>query len=238
MNSDLQLDVLAFGAHADDVEIGMGGTIAKLTNAGKKVGVCDLTKAELSSNGNVDLRQVEAANAAQALNLTTRIQLDLGDRNLTFSQKKVKEIVTVIRKYKPSVIFSPYVKDRHPDHGACTTLVKEAIFSARISKYETDQALEPHKIEAHYMYMINGVHKPSFIIDISNVITQKKQALLAYTSQFVKTEQAIETPLNNDYIESVIARERLIGKEVGVSYGEGFFSDQPILLHHLLRENI
>ena len=236
MNNDSFVDILAFGAHADDVEIGMGGTIAKYTEKGLKIAICDLTKAELSSNGTVELRQKEAKKAAEILSVDKRIQLELNDRHLYIEAEKIKNIVSIIRMYKPKLVFAPYYEDRHPDHAHCATLVKEAIFSAKIKKYADEKQLAPHQVDAFYMYMINGFHKPSFIIDISNYIDTKLAALYAYESQFVKKDDNIETPLTNNYIETIKARESLFGKEVGVAFGEGFISEQPILLQQLLKE--
>lgn len=236
MSNENSLQLLAFGAHADDVEIGMGGTIAQYSRKGYSVGICDLTKAELSSNGNIQLRMKEAERAQQILGVDKRIQLEIPDRGITNTNDHIKKIVTVIRQYRPQIIFAPFYEDRHPDHGHCARLVKEAVFSAGIKKFEDEQQLPPHKAEAFYYYMINGFHKPSFVIDISNEINLKIEALEAYKSQFLKQPGGIDTPLTNGYITSVLARESLFGKEVGVEYGEGFISEQPILVQQLLRE--
>ncbi|RXJ03974.1 bacillithiol biosynthesis deacetylase BshB1 [Anaerobacillus alkaliphilus] len=230
------LDILAFGAHADDVEIGMAGTIAKYSNQGYSIGICDLTQAELSSNGNVELRQEEAKKAQAILGVKKRIQLDIPDRGISNTAEQLKKIVTIIRYYRPEIVFAPYFEDRHPDHGNCAKLVKEAIFSAGIRKYEDERQLPPHKVTDYYLYMINGFHKPSFVIDISSEIELKKKALSAYESQFTKQSGSVDTPLTNNYITSVVARESLFGKEVGVAYGEGFISERPILIQQLLRE--
>lgn len=220
--------ILAFGAHADDVEIGMGGTIAKYSKKNEIV-ICDLTKAELSSNGTVVTRLEEAKLASEKLGVSKRIQLDILDRGITINDEQIKKIVSVIREYRPQIIFAPYYEDRHPDHGNCAKLVKEAIFSAGIQKFEDVLNLPAHKVNAFYYYMINGFHKPNFIIDISNEINQKIDALNAYKSQFVKQQGSVDTPLTNGYISSVLARESLFGKEVGVDYGEGFITERPLL---------
>jgi bacillithiol biosynthesis deacetylase BshB1 len=224
------LDILAIGAHPDDVEIGMGGSIAKYANKGFKIGICDLTKAELSSNGTVSVRQEEAKRAGEILGVTKRIQLTLPDRGLYLTESAIQSIVTVIREYQPRIIFVPYFEDRHPDHGHCARLVEEAVFSAGIRKYKDTLDLPSHRVQSIYYYMINGFHKPDFVIDISNTIDQKLTSLRAYESQFEKTFGSTETPLTNGYIESVESRERLYGKEVGVMYAEGFKTKNPILL--------
>lgn len=235
MNSN-EIEFLAFGAHPDDVEIGMAGVIALYSKLGFRVAICDLTKAELSSNGDVSLRQKEAASAKEILGVKTRIQLDIPDRGIRTSADQIKQVVTVIRKYRPKLVFAPYYEDRHPDHGNCAHLVKEAIFSAGIGKFADELLQEPHKVDAIYFYMINDFHKPSFVIDISAEIDTKIKALKAYQSQFTQTENSIETPLTNGYLASVLARESLFGKEVGVEYGEGFISERPLLIQQLMRE--
>jgi N-acetylglucosamine malate deacetylase 1 len=228
--SDKPLHILAFGAHADDVEIGMGGSIAKLAANGKGVGICDLTDADLSSNGTIELRKQEAKKAAEILGVTKRLSLGLPDRGLLLNEEFIREIASVIRRYQPQIVFAPYYEDRHPDHGNCARLVEEAVFSAGIRKYVTKNGEEPHKVPRLYFYMINGFHKPDFSIDISNTMEQKIAALRAYKSQFEQTEDSVETPLVNGYIETVEARERLFGQQVGVKFAEGFKSKVPILL--------
>jgi N-acetylglucosamine malate deacetylase 1 len=227
----IKLDILAFGAHADDVEIGMGGTIAKYAAEGKLIGICDLTKAEMSSNGTVETRQQEALKAAEILGAEVRKTLDLPDRGLFLKEEYISKIVRVIRLYRPSIVFAPYFDDRHPDHGSCARLVEEAVFSAAVRKYDEDDSLKPHRPAALHFYMINGFHKPDFAIDVSEVMQKKIEALNAYESQFMKGASTFDTPLVNGYIESVEARERLFGKEVGVEFAEGFMSKKTMLIH-------
>ncbi|MFZ3588682.1 bacillithiol biosynthesis deacetylase BshB1 [Bacillus sp. DJP31] len=224
------LDVLAFGAHADDVEIGMAGTIAKYTLKGWDFGICDLTEAELSSNGTVQRRHKEAAIAGNILGIRVRENLGLPDRGLFKNDEYIRKITYIIRKYRPSIVFLPYEKDRHPDHGNCTVLVEEAIFSAGIKKYEVNDQLAQHKVLKVFYYFINGYHKPTFWIDISETIEIKLKSLQAYESQFLKTIESVETPLVNGYIEKVSSRERMNGTEAGVEYAEGFISKKPLLL--------
>ncbi|MCA1030491.1 bacillithiol biosynthesis deacetylase BshB1 [Bacillus timonensis] len=226
-----KIDILAIGAHADDVEIGMGGTIAKYVKLGYHVGICDLTRAELSSNGTIEIRKMEAEKAATILGVNSpRINLHLPDRGLELNDTYIRKVATIIRSIKPKVIFVPYLKDRHPDHGNCAKLVEEAAFSAGIKNFKDEENLDAHKIDSLFYYMINGFHKPSFVIDISETIEQKISSLNAYESQFVKTDDSFNTPLVNGYIDTVKSRDRLFGKEVGVSYAEGFISNKPLLL--------
>lgn len=226
-----KLDILAFGAHADDVEIGMGATIAKYAEKGKKIGICDLTAADLSSNGTVETRQKEALDAAEILGVELRENLFLPDRGLFINPKYISDIVGMIRKYRPNLVFVPYYQDRHPDHGQCAKLVEEAVFSAGIKKYGTEAGLPPHRVKNLYYYMINGFHEPDFVIDVSNFMDKKIASLQAYKSQFIKSTESFDTPLVNGYIETIQARERLFGKQVEVKYAEGFKQKKPLIMN-------
>ncbi|MGY3714095.1 bacillithiol biosynthesis deacetylase BshB1 [Sutcliffiella cohnii] len=228
----MNLDFLIFGAHPDDVEIGMGGTIAKYVSEGFKIGICNITNAELSSNGTVSLRQEEASNAEKVLGIAVREQLDIPDRGIYVQEDNVKEVVAIIRKWKPKVIFFPYYIDRHPDHGNCAALVREAIFSAKIKKFNDKNSLPAHQVERQYSYMINGFHKPDFFVDITNFIHIKQEALSCYRSQFEKEVGGVDTPLTSNYVSAVISREKVFGKEIGVGYAEGFFAESPLVLHY------
>ncbi|WP_052144674.1 bacillithiol biosynthesis deacetylase BshB1 [Halalkalibacter okhensis] len=229
-----RLDILAFGAHPDDVEIGMGATLAKYASEGFRVGICDLTKAEYSSNGTVEQRQKEAKTAGEILKLTARIQLSLSDRGLkNITEDQLSDVVSVIRKYKPSIVFTPYQVDRHPDHGACSDIVKEAVFNAGIKRYICSEKLNAFRPDDVYFYFINGYEHPDFVVDVTNFFETKMRALQAYESQFIKTVNTVDTPLTNGYIAVVEARERLFGKEAGVTYAEGFKTTKPIVITNL-----
>jgi bacillithiol biosynthesis deacetylase BshB1 len=223
------VDVLAFGAHPDDVEIGMGGTIAKLSNKGYRIAICDLTEAELSSNGTVEIRKKEAAMASEIIGVVSRYNLQLADRGLSKDEMTIEKVVKIIRQLNPEVVFAPYYKDRHPDHGHCSEIVEEAVFTAGIKNFMRNS--EPkHRVENMYYYIINGFQQPNFTVDISSVMEQKMDSLKAYKSQFILSPGGVQTPLTDDYLETVIARDRLIGKEVGVKYAEGFMTKKPLLL--------
>jgi len=224
------LHALAFGAHPDDVEIGMGGTIAKYTKKDYRIGICDLTCAELSSNGTVETRMEEAQRATEILGVVERINLGIPDRGIEKTEHNIKKVVTTIRRFQPKIVFVPYYEDRHPDHGNCAKLVEEAVFSAGIRNYVDDEGLGAHKVQSVYYYIINGFHKPSFLVDISETLEDKIRSLKAYESQFVSTNSSYQTPLVNGYIETVESRERLFGKEIGVSFAEGFLTKTPLVL--------
>ncbi len=223
------VEMLAFGAHPDDVEIGMGGTAAKHANAGRRFGICDLTLAELSSNGDAELRQVEAAAASKALGISYRSNLRLPDRGLRLTDDHVRRIVREIRKLQPRVVFAPYWQDRHPDHIACSELIQEAVFNAKLRKYDADAPA--WTVERLYFYFINDVYTPDAAVDVGEVYVHKQKALRAYKSQFVRTgEHDVATPLNQGYVERVEMRDALMGGTLGVAYAEGFATKLPQLL--------
>lgn len=232
------LDLLAFGAHPDDVEIGMGGTLALHASQGFRTGICDLTLAELSSNGTVERRQKEAEKASQLLALEMRENLNLKDRELYIDQHKVAKIVDVIRTYQPKIIFAPYMEDRHPDHGHCSRLIEEAFFSSGIRRFKGEKNLEVYRPEALYFYFINGFHQPDFVVDITEVQSKKMTALSAYESQFVIETDSVATPLTNGYLETVEYRDRLYGKESGVPFAEAFKSKGIVLRKQLLGDTL
>ncbi|OXM88039.1 bacillithiol biosynthesis deacetylase BshB1 [Paenibacillus rigui] len=226
------LDILIFGAHPDDAEIGMGGTIVKHTSQGYRVGICDLTYAEMSSNGTVETRQEEAAKASDVLGLALRSNLGLPDRGLWIGPEPIASITREIRKHKPRIIFAPYWEDRHPDHIACSKLVQEAVFNAKLRKYEPDT--EAHNVEQTYFYFINDVVEADLLVDISDVHQQKMDALKAYRTQFESAAAGnnyVATPLNQGYLERVEAKDRMLGQKRMVPYAEGFISKLPYLVH-------
>ncbi|MFC0188563.1 bacillithiol biosynthesis deacetylase BshB1 [Fictibacillus aquaticus] len=224
---------LAFGAHADDVEIGMAGTIKKETASGRDVYICDLTKAELSSNGTPETRLIEAEHAAVVLGVKQRFNLGLPDRGLYLSSSYIAKLVKVIRSVRPEAVFAPYWEDRHPDHGHCARLVEEAVFSAAVRMVQDEEKLPPHRVNSLYFYAINGAPAPHALIDVSDVYHFKTESLNAYASQFKKQDGSYDTPLVNGYIDVVSARERLYGKEAAVEFAEGFLTKKPILLKTL-----
>lgn len=224
------LDILIFGAHPDDAEIGMGGTIAKHAAAGKRVGVCDLTLAEMSSNGTPELRQQEAAEASRALGLVYRSNLRLPDRGLLRAPDAVDRMVGEIRRCRPRIVFAPYWQDRHPDHVAASRLAEEAVFNAKLRRY-LPEAGPAHNVERLYFYFINDVADPEVAVDVSDVYEAKRNSLRAYASQFTAGGDAVATPLNQGYLERVEARDSLLGQRVSARYAEGFASKLPHLVH-------
>lgn len=225
------LDILIFGAHPDDAEIGMGGTIAKHTAAGLRVGICDLTLAEMSSNGTVESRKEEARDAAGILGLSMRSNLELPDRGLFMTPEHIERIALEIRKWKPRLVFAPYWEDRHPDHIACSRLVQEAVFNAKLRRYKSE--VEAHTVEETYFYFINDVYEPNLIVDVTAVYDKKRLSLQAYRTQFEAARAGndfVNTPLNQGYLERVEARDRLLGQKRLLDYAEGFVSKTPYVI--------
>jgi bacillithiol biosynthesis deacetylase BshB1 len=222
------LDILIFGAHADDAEIGMGATIAKHSKSGLKVGLCDLTYAEMSSNGTVETRLEEAELAASILGVKVRTNLGLPDRGLVATHANIERITQEIRKFKPRIVFAPYWQDRHPDHVACSWLVQEAVFNAKLRKYLPDS--EPVNVEQMYFYFINDVYEADLMVDVTDYYDEKVASLSAYRSQFITGQGTVATPLNQGYIERVEARDRVLGQKRLLKYAEGFVSKLPFVV--------
>lgn len=223
----MKLDILVFGAHADDAEIGMAGTIAKHTAAGLKVGLCDLTAAEMSSNGTVELRKEEAQQAADLLGVSVRSNLGLSDRGLFITEEHVAAVTAEIRRFAPAIVFAPYWEDRHPDHIACSKLVEEAVFNAKLRKYMPDKpAVSAPQL---FFYFINDLGRTDLIVDVTEQYGLKEQALSCYRSQFTKPlgADAVSTPLTEGYIERVRSRDMLLGQRRLIPYAEGFATKVP-----------
>ncbi|WP_145322436.1 bacillithiol biosynthesis deacetylase BshB1 [Paenibacillus xylanexedens] len=225
----MSLDILIFGAHADDAEIGMAGTIAKHTAAGLKVGVCDLTRAEMSSNGTVERRTEEAEQASRVLGLSCRTNLALPDRGLYLTPEHVQAVTAEIRRHAPRMVFAPYWEDRHPDHVNCSKLVQEAVFNAKLRNYMPD--MPAVQVKELYFYFINDIGPTDLIVDITEHYEQKETSLLCYRSQFELGDGAVSTPLNQGYIERVRARDSLLGQRSLITFAEGFATITPYVVH-------
>ncbi|MBI2453226.1 bacillithiol biosynthesis deacetylase BshB1, partial [Candidatus Peregrinibacteria bacterium] len=175
----MNLDALVFAAHPDDAELSMGGTIARLTKAGLKVGIVDFTKGELGTRGSAELRQQEAFKAAIILKVAVRENLNIPDGNIQRTRDNLMKVIMSIRKFKPKIIFAPYFNDRHPDHIDASKLVKEAMFSSGLIKIKTfekevpQNAFRPKKL---FYYMQTYTFEPSFIVDISDTFIDKMEA--------------------------------------------------------------
>ncbi|SDW60109.1 bacillithiol biosynthesis deacetylase BshB1 [Marininema mesophilum] len=233
--SGRSIDILAFGAHPDDVEIGAGGILAKHSTLGVSTGICDLTAGDLSSNGDIKTREVEGERAGEILGLTARHRMGFPDRGLTGSLEQINAMVNLIRQWKPRIVLAPYWKDRHPDHTACSKMVKEAVFDAAIRKKAAEAGMEPHRVSQVYYYFINDISEADLIVDISEVYSQKREAILAFESQFIPGPGRADTPLNRPtYLAMVEGRDQLWGHQIGTSHGEGLVSETPLRMDRVV----
>lgn len=224
------LDVLAFGAHPDDVELSMGGTIISFVQKGLKVGIIDLTRGELSSRGNLATRKKETDKASEILAIHFRDNLKLKDGDIEINHESIRRVVESIRRLKPKIVFAPYFKDRHPDHEAAAQLIKKSIFYSGLKKYKTRNSLEPFRPRKVFYFMQTYPFEPTFIYDISPFFEQKMKAVLAYSSQFynpnnTESETFISTPEFLNYLKS---RSEYFGFFIGKQYGEPFYCEEKI----------
>jgi N-acetylglucosamine malate deacetylase 1 len=222
-----KLDILAISAHPDDVEVAAGGTLLHHAAQGKKVGLLDLTRAELSTRGNPVQRAEEATQAAQLLGVSVRAQLNLPDGFFMVDESNLRKVVTQIRKFQPEIILANAFDDRHPDHQRAAQLVVQAVFLANLVKvetYEDGQIQAPWRTKAVYHYVQDRTCKPDFVVDISPYIEQKFEAIRAYTSQFYQPDCTDpETPIScPSFFEALRGRNAMLGRQIGVEYAEAF----------------
>lgn len=229
------VDILVFGPHADDIEIGLGGTIARHSAAGGRVGLCDLTRAELSTNGTPEQRAREAAEAARVLGAAWRENLRWPDGGIDAAPEQIRSAVDLIRRARPRTIAIPYWDDRHPDHVAASAALRTAIFKSGLRRYITEaEAWRPEWV-CHYF--INDGATPSFVIDVSAHYDAKRTALACYRSQFAAAEAAAtSTRLNAPTFRQLIeSRDAQFGALAGVAFAEGLVVREPVVRAGLLK---
>jgi bacillithiol biosynthesis deacetylase BshB1 len=228
-----QVDLLVFGPHPDDIEIGLGGTVARHVALGRTVGLCDLTAGELGTNGTVEERLAEAEAARAVLGATWRVNLKWPDRGIGSAGSHVRDAASLIRKARPRVVAIPHWTDRHPDHVASSEVLTEAVFSAGLRRFEADgDAWRPASV---CYYFINNWDKASFVIDVSAHYDVKRKALDCYVSQFrANATGAVPTRLNSPRFSQLIeSRDGLFGAIAGVAFAEALVVKDPIVLPHL-----
>ena len=223
----MKLDILAFGAHPDDVEISCGGTLLKYASQGKKIGIIDLTQGELSTRGNIELRAKESQKASDFLGLTIRENLKMKDGFFDQNESSIKSIITKIRQYKPIVVMANSNSDRHPDHGRAGKLVEEACYYAGLEKIKTEisgveqEAYRPDLV-LHY---IQDYHiEPDILFDISDFERKKLELIKCFSSQFYNPDSMEpDTPISGEhFFDAIIGRLATYGRSIGVNYAEGF----------------
>jgi bacillithiol biosynthesis deacetylase BshB1 len=236
----MKLFALAIAAHPDDIELSCSGTIIKLTDKGLPVGILDLTRGELGTRGNEKIREKEAKEAAKLMGVNIRENLGLPDGKIQVTMENKIELIKIIRKFQPEIIFSPYWVERHPDHENTSRLVREAWYLSGLEKFKTklngklQEPYRPKKIFFYVQYFYQQF-TPNLIIDISEVFERKIKVIECYKSQFFnpnvnlkEKETLLSTP---DFKEYLIARARFFGEMIGRRYGEPFLTLSPIGLN-------
>ena len=229
----MKLDILAFGVHPDDVELGCAGTIMAAIDQGKKVGIVDLTRGELGTRGTPTTRTQEAAAAANIMGVQVRENLDMADGFFVNDEAHQRKIIALIRKYQPDVILANAPEDRHPDHGRSAKLVSDAAFLSGLRKVETvHEGITQTAWRPAYTfhYIQDRFIQPSFVIDITAYMERKMEAVLAYGTQFTNADTSepqtyISSP---QFLETVKARAIMLGKRIGVGYAEGYITEKII----------
>jgi bacillithiol biosynthesis deacetylase BshB1 len=229
----MELDVLAIGAHPDDVELTCSGTVAKCVKLGYKVGILDLTGGELGTRGSKAVRAREAVEAAEILGVHVRENLGLPDANIEVNAKNRLKLIQVYRKYRPQILLIPHSHDRHPDHVHAHHLCREAWFYSGLTRIETKlggKKQNPWRPRKYFHYIGRHMLTPTFIVDISDVFDIRMKAIRAYASQFYNPfSEEPETVLSRKmFLDVVETRAKYYGHQIGVSHGEPFYSVQPI----------
>lgn len=234
----MKLDILAFGAHPDDVELSCGATLAKEISLGRKTGIVDLTRGELGTRGTADLRDEEAAAAAKILGVHVRENLRMRDGFFVNDEAHQLDIIKILRKYRPDVVLCNAVDDRHIDHGKGSRLVSDACFLSGLIKIETQEdgipqeAWRPKQVY-HYIQWKNLT--PDFVVDVTGFIDTKVASLMAYKSQFYDPDSAEPvTPIaTKNFKDSILYRAADLGRLIGTEYAEGFTAERYVAVNSL-----
>ena len=225
----MKLDILAIGAHPDDVELGCGATLAKEIANGKKVGIIDLTRGELGTRGTAETRDVESEDAAKILGVTMRTNMEFADGFFVNDKHHQIELIKQIRKFRPEIVICNAIEDRHIDHGKGSKLVSDACFLSGLIKVDTicedtDGWQEPWRPNAVYHYIQWKDLEPDIVVDVSGFMETKLNAVMAYKTQFFDPDSdEPETPISSkNFTDSIEYRARNLGRMIGVEYGEGY----------------
>ncbi len=237
----MKVDILAIGVHPDDIELGCSGTLINEIKRGKKVAIVDLTQGELGTRGTVETRYQEAADAAAIIGAITRENLKMRDGFFRNDEEHQLQLIQILRKYQPEIVIGNILNDRHPDHGRAGHLISDACFLSGLAKIETrgeQGQLQPKWRPKYFLqYLQDWYHEPDLLIDISDVFEQRMKAIQAYATQFHTSAGNSEGPQTYistpDFLDSVVARARMLGKRIGVKYAEGFITDKKIGLSSL-----
>lgn len=230
----MKLDILAIGAHPDDVELGCSATLAKAIAEGKKVGILDLTQGELGSRGTAETRKEEAKAAAKILGVKVRENLQLSDGFFQNNKDNQLAIVKIIRQYQPDIVLSNPPTDRHPDHGKAAELVSNALFLSGLIKIDTQQ--EAWRPKKHFHYIQWLPIEPTFLVDVSGYLDIKVEACMAYKTQFYNPnlEDEPQTAISSkNFTDSIRYRALDLGRLIGVEAAEGFVARRYIGIQSL-----
>ena len=234
----MKLDILAFGAHPDDVELGCSATLAKELSLGKKVGIIDLTRGELGTRGSVAIRNTEAAMAAEILGVQVRENLDMRDGFFVNDESHQLQVIEMIRKYQPEMVLCNAIADRHIDHGKGSQLVSDACFLSGLTKIETHhngqkQAAWRPKVVYHYIQW--QTIEPDFVVDVSAFMDVKMKAVQAYASQFYdpNSTEPVTPIASKNFLDSIEYRAMDLGRLVGVAFAEGFTVERYLTVNSL-----
>ena len=223
----MKLDILAIGAHPDDVELGCSATLAKEISKGKKVGILDLTQGELGTRGTAETRAKEAKDASEIMGVSVRENLKFADGFFVNDRQHQLEIIKILRKYQPEIVLCNAIDDRHIDHGKGSQLVSDACFLSGLMKIETEiggKAQQQWRPKQVYHYIQWKHIKPDFVVDVTGYLDIKMKAVMAYQTQFYDPKSKLpETPISSkNFTDSVEYRARDLGRIIGVEHGEGF----------------
>jgi len=221
------VDLIFFGAHADDIELSCGGTIAKAVNDGLRIGIIELTRGELGTRGTPSVRRREALKAARILGALFREQLDFSDGGMRTGRNEELQIIEIVRRCRPKLVFSMWPDDRHPDHIRAGRIVTEASFYSGLRQLET--GLPAHRPQATIYYPQNYLVTPSFVVDVTKTWKTKMRAIAAFKSQFYdpKSKEPPTFIADRKFLEMIEARGRHFGALIGVEFGEAFMTKQP-----------
>ena len=234
----IKLDILAFGSHPDDIELGCGGTLVSHVKKGKKVGLVDLTLGELGTRGTAEIRLQEAADAAKIIGAEVRENLRMADGFFTNDEAHQKKVIQILRKYRPEIVLCNAPTDRHPDHGRGGALVKQAAFLSGLRRIETEDngtAQEPWRPKAVYHYIQFYDLKPTFLVDISAAMDLKIASYQAHKSQFFdpNSQEPMTLISRPEFLENIKGRARYFGQYMGAEYAEGFILDNYVGVENL-----
>ncbi len=237
------IDLVAFSPHPDDAEMGCGGLLLKMKDKGYLTGIVDLTEGELSTNGNIETRKKETLKASKILKLDLRLNLELGDCNITNDSESRLKVINVIRRFRPQIVLIPFYRDRHPDHENSHKLLKDSIFISGLEKFKTSYPCYRPRIVI--LYMLNYIFEPSFIVDISNYYKQKMSACRAYKSQFYRPDSSKNknnlkyfsdytsnyTYINSKFFRDFITnRDKFWGLRIKKEYREPYFIESDLMV--------